>query len=242
MMKKVIFILFCFAYLQAQVPVDFVRVLDIDSNIRICPRYAMRENFTAGVVTGYQKADLVLTQQAATALLAVEQEVLKDGYTLVVYDAYRPQRAVQNFVDWSYTQDTTGKAYYYPNLPKASLFKKGYVAFKSGHSRGSTLDLTLMRLEDTLQCLPSVQKRKLTNGKTFYYLQDGTLDMGSHWDMLHEVSHTESDLVDKQFLQHRLYLREKMRQFGFRPIAIEWWHFTLQNEPFPDTYFDFVVE
>lgn len=177
-------------------------------------RYASAENFTGRPVPGYEAARCLLTKEAAGALAGVQTDLEGMGLSLRIYDCYRPQTAVDSFVAWAADEnDTLRKADYYPNLPKAELFPRGYIAAKSGHSRGSTLDLTI----------------------------DG-LDMGSPYDRFEEISHTVSDLVDAPARANRLLLKLVMEKHGFKNYDQEWWHYTLNSEPYPDTYFDFPVE
>lgn len=206
--------------------------LDERMGIRTWLRYATKENFVGSVVDGYapDKHRAVITIAAAEALERVQDAVSRDGYDLVVYDAFRPQRAVDHFLRWSrdQTMDSALKAKYFPNIPdKSKMFELGFLALKSGHSRGSTVDLTLIRKTDKL-----VAPDEFT-------LFDGTIDMGSHFDFLGSESSFDSPSVSYEQMSMRRYLRSKMEEQGFKPLDDEWWHFTLRDEPFPDQYFDF---
>ena len=170
-------------------------------------------------VDGYERPVAYLTKEAAAALKAASDECVARGYRLKVYDAYRPQRAVSRFMRWAKdVGDTRMKAPFYPNLDKSVLFEQGYIAEKSGHSRGSTVDLTLFDMK---------------TGKE--------VDMGGTFDWFGEESHPDYTGVTEEQLANRMLLREIMLAHGFKPLAEEWWHFTLKDEPYPDTYFDFPV-
>lgn len=182
--------------------------------------YFSEKNFIGDTVDCYEASLALLTTEAAGALLRVEQNLKDRDLGLVIYDAYRPQCAVDHFVRWAEdASDTTTKRTYYPHIPKDSLFAQGYIAEQSGHSRGSTVDLTLYRL---------------STGKE--------LDMGTPIDYFGPASHPDSDLVTSTQKENRWLLREAMLNEGFEPLETEWWHFTLKDEPFPATYFNFLVE
>lgn len=183
-------------------------------------RYFSTYNFVGDRIRGYEQPVALMTLEAANALKNVSDEVMRDGYRLKIFDAYRPQMAVDNFVRWAEDiGDTRMKAYFYPQVDKTRLFADGYIDAKSGHSRGSTVDLTLF---------------DMATGKE--------VDMGGTFDYFGELSHPDyvGNLTAQQ-LQNRQYLRDVMIKHGFKPLATEWWHFTLANEPYPDTYFTFVV-
>ncbi len=183
-------------------------------------------------IDGYLEPTALLTRQAADSLLAVSNDLKRHGYRLKIFDAYRPQCAVDHFVRWaSALRDTTMKPYFYPQLTKNVLFPQGYIAAKSGHSRGSTVDLTLF---------------DMATGKE--------VDMGGTFDWFGIESHPDycgdpdalvfkegGKLTAQQFL-NRMVLRQAMMRHGFKPLDTEWWHFTLKNEPFPNTYFNFPVK
>ena len=183
-------------------------------------RYYSTYNFTGERVDGYEAPIALITKEAAEALKAASDDCVGRGYRLKVYDAYRPQRAVAHFVRWAADQeDTRMKQPFYPELDKSVLFEQGYIAERSGHSRGSTVDLTLFDMR---------------TGKE--------VDMGGTFDWFGERSHPDCQDVTGEQFANRMMLREIMVAHGFRPLAEEWWHFTLENEPYPDTYFDFPVK
>ena len=182
-------------------------------------RYYSTYNFIGDRVDGYEEPCALLTKEAARALKSVSNEMIVQGYRLKVFDAYRPACAVRHFVLWGIEdQDIRMKQYFYPKLEKQELFRKGYIAKLSSHSRGSTIDLTLLDMK---------------TGKE--------VDMGSPFDLFSEVSHPDyRGITDEQY-ENRMILQKVMVRGGFRPLDCEWWHFTLEDEPYPDTYFEFPV-
>ena len=182
-------------------------------------RYYSTYNFIGDRIDGYEEPCALLTKEAARALNSVSGEMAAQGYRLKVFDAYRPATAVKHFVLWSIDDlDLRMKPFFYPDLDKAELFRRGYIAKQSSHSRGSTVDLTLL---------------DMTTGKE--------VDMGSPFDLFSEVSHPDYRGISEEQYANRMYLRDAMLRNGFLPIDCEWWHFTLANEPYPDTYFEFPV-
>lgn len=181
------------------------------------------DNFVGERIRGYQSNRCITTVDLANALKDVQLEFADKGLRLKVFDAYRPQSAVDHFVAWAKDlDDTLMKSKYYPDVPKSSLFTEGYIADKSGHSRGGTVDLTLV----------------YTEGKN----RGLEMDMGSSWDFFGPKSWPSSNEVSPAQKANRMLLQSTMIDHGFKPLKEEWWHFTLQKEPFPDTYFDFPVE
>ena len=182
-------------------------------------RYYSTYNFIGDRIDGYEEPCALITQEAARALKSVSNEMIVQGYRLKIFDAYRPVRAVKHFVLWGIEDlDLRMKPFFYPDLEKQELFAKGYIASQSSHSRGSTVDLTLLDMK---------------TGKE--------VDMGSPFDLFSEVSHPDYGGVTEDQYANRMLLQKVMIRNGFQPIDCEWWHFTLKNEPFPDTYFDFPV-
>ena len=182
-------------------------------------RYFSADNFVGEVITGYNAEKILMTLEAALALAAIQIELGERGLGLKVFDAYRPQQAVDDFARWAEDiNDTSTKAEYYPNIAKQDLFSLGYIAAQSGHSRGSTVDLTLVEL-----------------------ITGDELDMGAPWDLFDPISWPTSLEVSLPQKTNREILREIMLRYGFNPLREEWWHFTLDDEPFPDTYFDFPI-
>ena len=197
----------------------FVYLKDIDDSIIVDLKYYSSENFTGQLVEGYHSNTAILTNEAASALSNAQDDFNKLGYSLILYDAYRPQRAVDFFVQWSKNlNDTINKRIYYPNIKKSELFKLGYIAYKSGHSRGSTVDVSLVEIS--------------TNNE---------LDMGTIFDYFGIESHTFFNDISETQKSNRLILYEIMSNNGFKNYSKEWWHFTLKNEPY-QKYFDFLVK
>ncbi len=183
-------------------------------------RYAGSNNFIGRPVAGYEAPLCLLSEAASVALSRAQERAQSRGLSLLMYDCYRPQRAVDDFVDWvSDTAPEPTKIAYYPSLDRSSLIELGYIASKSGHSRASTVDLTLV---DSATGQP--------------------LNMGTPWDFFDPMSHTESDEIDPKARHNRFLLREIMTASRFRPYYAEWWHFTLVDEPYPETYFDIVID
>ena len=182
-------------------------------------RYFSTYNFVGDRIDGYEEPIALLTKDAARALKAVSNQANVMGYRLKVFDAYRPARAVRHFVLWGIEDlDQRMKPFFYPELEKQDLFRLGYIASKSSHNRGSTVDLTLLDMR---------------TGKE--------LDMGSPFDYFSELSHPDCRAVTEEQFRNRMLLQDLMTKNGFQPIDCEWWHFTLENEPYPDTYFSFPV-
>ena len=200
-------------------PNGFVYVSDVIPSVREDIRYAGTHNFIGRPVDGYAVPRAVLTCEAAHALRAAADAFARQGYTLLIYDGYRPQRAVDHFARWAQDEsDTVAKAEFYPDLDKSELFPRGYIALKSGHSRGSTVDLTLLS-------------------------GDGReLDMGGEFDWFSPVSGHAYEALTPLQKANRLLLKAGMEAAGFTPYSEEWWHYRLLDEPYPDTYFDFPIE
>lgn len=201
-------------------PADFVDLSDHAPSVLLDLRYATSNNFVGEVVSGYEAPRAWLTQRAADALNAAQLRLLPLGYSLKVFDAYRPQRAVLHFMRWARDlADIKTKSRFYPDLSKADLFAKGYIALESSHSRGSTVDVTLMR-------------RTSEGGWR-------AVDMGSPYDFFGEISAPDTTGISAEAAAFRSLLRAVMVTNGFEPYEREWWHFTLSDEPYPETYFDF---
>lgn len=224
------------------IPESFVFLEEVIPSIRISPRYSGSNNFIGKTIDGYQSKRLVLTKPAAEALKQAQEHFQKDGYSIVVYDTYRPQRAVNQFMAWSKDlSDQKMKEQYYPSVNKEKVFELGYIAEKSGHSRGSTIDMSIIPIAQPLHDL-QISKRKLKDEFEIPFLDDGTVDMGSSFDLFDVASHYESSLITTEQQQNRCYLKEVMELYGFKNYAEEWWHFTLKDEPYKKTYFDFIVQ
>jgi D-alanyl-D-alanine dipeptidase len=222
-------------------PDGFVYVDTIDKSIQEQLRYNSNENFIGTVIDGYLASRAIMTEKASQALSNVQKEILLDGFSIVIYDSYRPQKAVDHFARWSKdpTENKT-KEIYYPTIDKKDVFDLGYIAERSGHSRGSTVDLSIIALSASLK-QPELTWRTLEDGSVISFLDDNTIDMGSSFDLMDEVSAHASVRVNASQRENRSYLLGKMQKHGFVMLDEEWWHYTLKDEPFPDTYFDFDV-
>ena len=198
---------------------DLVSVGEMIPDAILEIRYYTTYNFVGERIDGYEEPIALLTREAACALRQVSDDLRAQGYRLVIYDAYRPQRAVDHFVRWAQDlQSDSMKPVFYPEVEKDELFDRGFIARRSGHSRGSTVDLTL--LEERTGRL---------------------LDMGGPFDFFGELSHPDHAGITPEQHANRMLLRDAMLARGFRPLSTEWWHFTLRDEPYPDTYFDIPV-
>ncbi|MFE6285514.1 M15 family metallopeptidase [Streptomyces sp. NPDC057877] len=228
---------------EPKAPDDFVALRTVDRTIIEEMRYFTPHNFVGERVDGYQQPFCILTRPAAEALHQAQRQLRRQGYGLKVYDCYRPQRAVDHFVRWAEDLDDQAmKDEFYPDVDKTRLFTDGYIAEKSGHSRGSTVDLTLVRL-------PAKPTRPYVPGEPLvpcYAPQDerfpdNSVDMGTGYDCFDTLSHTLDPRVQGQQRANRLLLKATLEDLGFVNLAEEWWHFTYRPERYPDTYFDFPV-
>lgn len=208
-----------FAETSAMDSSGFVVLTDVVPDAIMEVRYYTLYNFIGDRVRGYEEPVVLVTRETANALREVNQELLPLGYTVKVFDAYRPQMAVDHFVEWARDlNDVRMQSYFYPEERKANLFAHGYIASRSGHSRGSTVDLTLYDLRN--QC---------------------DVDMGGTFDYFGYRSYSNYPNLTSEQMKNRQLLRSVMLKHGFRGIDTEWWHYTLINEPYPSTYFNFVV-
>lgn len=210
---------------------QFVTLTDAVPDAILEIRYYGTYNFVGQRIDGYEQPTALLTRQAADSLRAVSDDVVRQGYRLKIYDAYRPQKAVDHFVRWAAAvDDTLMKCYFYPNLDKSVLFEQDYIAEKSGHTRGSTVDVTLFDM---------TTEKELDMGGTFdWFGHESHPDFGGNPET---GVYTPNDSITAEQFAHRMILRNAMQRHGFKALDSEWWHFTLKNEPFPDTYFTFPV-
>ena len=215
-------LLSCCSAAASEIPPDFVDVGQLIPDAQVRMAYLGKDNFVGTAVDGYQANKCYLQQDAAQALVKVQQAALAKGYSLWIFDCYRPQRAVNHFMRWAADlADTTTKAKYYPNLGKDQLVGE-YIAEKSGHSRGSTIDLTLAVKDTQGNWRP--------------------IDMGSPFDMFDPISNVGAAGISDMQTANRQLLESLMLQGGFKVYSMEWWHFTHQPPVYTDTYFDFVVK
>lgn len=200
-------------------PSGFVILSEAVPDVILEVRYFTTYNFIGDRIDGYEEPLAFLTREAAEALKKASDLLVSRGYRIKVYDAYRPQAAVSHFVRWAEDEaDVRMKEYFYPKLSKDQLFPLGYIAEHSGHSRGSTVDVTLFDMDKV-----------------------DDVDMGGRYDLFDELSHPSYRGITEEQYRNRIILREAMLSCGFKPLEEEWWHFTLEDEPYPDTYFDFPV-
>tara|TARA_B100000809_G_scaffold212560_1_gene216591 strand:+ start:3035 stop:3697 length:663 start_codon:yes stop_codon:yes gene_type:complete len=220
MLSKYFYIFFFFCIVCcSKLPPGFVYINDIDESIKIDLRYSTTNNFTGHIIEGYKSNMAIISYAAAKSLVQVQNDLKKKNLSLKIFDAYRPQMSVNYFIKWSNNlADTINKSLYYPKIKKPQLFPMGYIAERSGHSRGSTVDLTII------------------DNKT-----NKELDMGTLYDFFGPESSTDfSNITDNQ-MSNRLLLLKVMTKNGFKNYPMEWWHYTLVPEPF-DSYFNFVID
>lgn len=221
--KIIFFVLFAWVFItqdSPELPDGFVYVKSVVPDLDVELRYYSTNNFVGDTINGYRSNHLILTQKASEALKLVQDELRAQNLCLKVYDGYRPQQAVNHFIEWARNfEDTLHKEQFYPRVEKRNLFNEGYIASRSGHSRGSTVDLTIV---DGNSGIP--------------------LDMGSPYDFFGEESWVDYKGISESQKSNRQLLQKVMQKYNFRNYPNEWWHFTLRWEPFPETYFDFEVE
>lgn len=209
---------FCFAGVVSYDSADFQKISDAIDDAIFDIRYYSSNNFTGKRVKGYNAPVAYLTKKALVALKVAANESRKQGYRLLIWDAYRPQKAVDSFVEWINDPDSRGDKSFYPNLKKINLITSGYISPKSSHSRGSTVDLTIIK-------------------------KDGSfVDMGGTFDLFDDVSHCNCKGLSKKQIRNRKILKSAMKKAGFVGIESEWWHYTYKNEDYRDTYFDFDID
>ena len=241
-MKKNIYlalILFSGDILFAQSTSSFIDIKDISESIITEIRYATQYNFVGRRVDGYEAPKCFLTRSASEALVRVQDKLEKQSYSLKIFDCYRPQQAVDHFVRWAESSEADStKKYYFPNVPSDELFEQGYIAHRSGHSRGSTVDLTIVRLP---YLIPERFKYSCIDPDGYKY-RGSELNMGTSYDCFDEKSHTLNSEMNNTVLKNRRMLVQVMEEEGFVNYSKEWWHFTYKPEEFPDTYFDVIIE
>jgi len=224
-------------------PVDFINLQKEMPDLLISLRYRSSQNFLGRCVKGYDQAMPWLTKKAAAALQKAANEFRDQGFFIVLYDAFRPECAVQDFKEWAEAPEglESLKKLYYPLFSKPQLFEQGYIASQSSHSRGSTVDITLLAINTKERFLTGEMTEhlyRLKDGRTLTLLDDGTLLMGGHFDLFDPSSHQDTPLIDEEAKKNRTLLKNVMCKHGFQPIETEWWHFTLKEEPYPDQSFD----
>jgi len=225
-MKKIVLTLITFVCIAtcgfaSQISCDksgFAPIYTVIDDAAYDIRYYSSNNFTGNKINGYNAPVAYMTKESLNALALAAQDLRNQGYRLLIWDSYRPQKAVDNFVEWINNPNDEGDKSFYPNLKKSDLLKGQYIMEKSGHTRGSTVDLTIIK-------------------------KDGSfVDMGGTFDLFSEISHPDYKKLTKEQKKNRKILHDAMIKAGFNGIDSEWWHFTLKNEPYPDTYFNFDVD
>lgn len=225
-------------------PRNFVELQTLIPDAIIEMRYAGPNNFIGRPIPGYRAPLCLLTRDAAQALRCAADALRQRGFVIKVYDCYRPQTAVNAFIAWSHDPgDQKMKAEFYPEINKRSLFGGGYIASRSGHSRGSTVDLTIVPLSGKHAPFdPGASPIRACDSQAGVRTDDGSADMGTGYDCFSTLSHTRSSKVNETQRANRLLLHAAMRECGFINNRKEWWHYTLADEPYPGTFFDFPVE
>ena len=197
---------------------DFAHIGTVIDDAAYDIRYYSPNNFTGHKINGYKAPRAYMTKKALAALAKAAEDLRAQGYRLLIWDAYRPQKAVDDFVAWINDPNNPGDKTFYPKLEKSDLLAGDYIMAKSGHTRGSTVDLTIITKDG------------------------GFVDMGGTFDLFSEISHPDYKKISKNQKKNRKILRDAMVNAGFKPLDSEWWHFTLKDEPYSDTYFNFDVE
>ena len=223
-------------------PPFFTYLKAVDETILQEMRYFGVHNFLGRQVKGYEAAECILTRRAALALARVQKRLLKRGLSLKVYDCYRPQVAVDDFIAWSKNNNKKTKAEFYPTLRKGRLFALGYIARRSGHSRGSTVDLTIVPLPAEKQPAYSAERQVACFADAEARYADNSLDFGTGYDCFHERSHTRNPTIGEVARRNRALLVTEMQRVGFKNYSKEWWHFTLKNEPYKKRHFNFPIK
>lgn len=205
---------------KSSLPNGFVYIDEIIEDCIVDAKYAGFDNFMGRPVKGYEKPYVICSEEVAEGLVKASDILRGQGYLLIIFDSYRPQRAVEDFIIWAEDlEDQLRKEYHYPNIEKSDLFGKGYIAARSGHTRGAAVDLSLFDIE-----------------------ADGELDMGTCFDFLDELSRHGAKGITSGQEKNREILRQAMIDAGFKAYKKEWWHYAIDPEPYPDTYFDFPVK
>ena len=217
-----ILIFFCFIHFntaKGQIPSSFVYIKSVIPSAVVDLKYFSKNNFAGEKINGYHVNKAIITKEAALALKNVQEDLNHFGYGIKIFDSYRPQMAVDHFGKWARSSNRKMKQIHYPNVKKRNLFKEGYLASKSGHSRGSTVDLTIIDKSTGIE-----------------------LDMGTIYDFFGKESWVDYEGLNANQKQNRFLLHSVMKKYGFKSLKEEWWHFTLHNEPFPEKYFNFMVK
>lgn len=224
-------------------PSGFVYIEQIDPSIQQDIRYATSNNIMGRPLHGYIKPRCILAEKTAMALKKVQQQLNKKQLSLKVYDCYRPQMAVEDLWQWSQQNNhDLINPNYYPRVKKSELFAEEYIARYSGHTRGSTVDLTIVPMNSDPATSHILAKHIACYADYALRQNDNSLDMGTNFDCLDPLSYADNQQIPAQAQKNRRLLRQTMQKYGFLPYRFEWWHFTLKNEPYPQQYFNFPVQ
>ncbi len=242
---KICIILLLISYNNSYAELDdyfsekFSYIAQIDPSIIINIRYGGNENILGRSMKGYSKSQPFLTKEAAKALSAAQADLVMLGYSLVLYNAYIPLRSYNDLEDWSHSLDAGEKDEYYPNLTKSELIMQNYIKEKKHHTRGSTVDVSIIALDKVLKNPCTAEKRNYHNNVTILYLDDNTVDMGSSYDLFDPISEPNCPLISKRAKRNRQMLRKVMEENGFIANKKFWWQYSFSREPYLDTNFDF---
>ena len=229
---------------KCDLPKEFVYINDIDKSIKVNLKYYGSDNFLGRRVPHYKANKGIMTREAAIALSKAQKKFLSKGYSIVVYDAYRPDSSVKYFVEWMLdTKDMIRKKYHYPYIKEKKDMMDIYISSRSGHSRGSTVDLSIIEINKEL-LVESIYEERQFNGTIYPFNNDNTIDCGTSFDLMDPSSWADNNTIafTEEQKKNRQFIREVMESVGFIILPEEWWHFTLSNEPYSDTYFDFEIE
>lgn len=221
-------------------PSDFVYISDIDDRILQKRMYYTDINFVGRAIDGYVTNSIMLTKDTVLALKKAQDILFDEGYHIVIYDGYRPMRATNDFIRWvEDTNDIKMKKYFYPLIEKCNFFN-GYLSKMSAHTRGSAVDISIIEKGKELKLLPNYVERCLLDSRKIMFLDDNTIDMYTSVDLLDPASSHDSVFIPYEYNVRRRFLSDIMVKSGFQIHIKEWWHYSLKNEEYPDTYFDYV--
>ena len=227
---------------STNLPDGFVDLTSLNTSIITDIRYSTEYNFVGRKIAGYKANKIIISEKVAKLLLKVQEDVAKDGFNIIVYEAYRPMLATDDFLTWCENfSDIKMKQIFYPELDKNFLFEQGFISKKSAHSRGSAIDVSLIKKDDKIS-LP-ILKYKIIKDKEIPCYDDNSIDMGTHFDYFGDESFTSCPDISPEARKNRNYLVSIMKKYGFINYEKEWWHFNLPKaeEPFPDTFFAFPI-
>ena len=229
---------------KPDLPKGFIYINDINPTIIVNLKYFGTDNFIGRRVPHYKANKAIMTKEAALALSKAQKKFLSKGYSIVIYDAYRPDTSVKYFVQWmNDPNDTIRKKYHYPYVKEKKDMMDIYISSRSGHSQGSTLDMSIIELGKEL-LTESFYEERIFNGKVYPFNNDNTINCGTSYDLMDPASWADNNTFNftEEQKNNRKLIRDDMESVGFKILPEEWWHFTLDNQPYPDEYFDFDIE